>query len=583
MLKNKRILTSATGLAIAAVLLLSTQHAQAVAISVTPGATDQTVNGNCSLYEAVEAANNDTSVDACPAGSGADTISIPDGAYTISVINLSTTSTVSLVGQSRTGTVLNVDADYGINKGDGNLSISHLTVKNGFGISGSGDGNVTINDTIWENASTSSTWSGINITQSGSDEFTFNITDSIVRGNTNQGNSGAGLYASNFETINLNNVDVHDNMLGTPSNQDGAIELRGTQAFLTNVNSYNNANISGLGVAAQNTEMNQIDSYDNEGSGMRISPFVGTNQTVELHNSSVVNNDGEGGLFIVSDSGGYTVDVDNVTVSNNTTTYSAFFMFSDENDPAAGTVRNITIADNTRTGDIGLPEAPAAIGFISGAQLAPTVEFSNVLLSNNLDETTPRNCVPASSNFFAPISAGHNFSSDSTCSTIFDETSDLNDKAAGLSALVEVNDTWVRPLTAGAIPVNAGATVLGITTDQRGVARPQSGAYDIGAYEFEGTTVTAAPVASADKKAETLAVTGVITISSAILISIILAVLIVIYRDYRKHKQPLTAIDPSVSYTFGHHLKVVTIPLLRYRIHIQVVKRPSSIDGVHRF
>jgi CSLREA domain-containing protein len=35
--------------------------------------------------------------------------------------------------------------------------------------------------------------------------------------------------------------------------------------------------------------------------------------------------------------------------------------------------------------------------------------------------------------------------------------------------------------------INAGATVSGLTTDQRGVARPQYGAFDIGAYEFDGT------------------------------------------------------------------------------------------------
>jgi len=40
-------------------------------------ADDTLVNGNCTLREAIIAANTDTAVDACPAGSGADEIQLP--------------------------------------------------------------------------------------------------------------------------------------------------------------------------------------------------------------------------------------------------------------------------------------------------------------------------------------------------------------------------------------------------------------------------------------------------------------------------------------------------------------------------
>ncbi len=46
----------------------------AATITVNTTADDDTVNGNCTLREAIQAANTDTAVDACTAGSGTDTI-----------------------------------------------------------------------------------------------------------------------------------------------------------------------------------------------------------------------------------------------------------------------------------------------------------------------------------------------------------------------------------------------------------------------------------------------------------------------------------------------------------------------------
>jgi hypothetical protein len=84
------------------------------------------------------------------------------------------------------------------------------------------------------------------------------------------------------------------------------------------------------------------------------------------------------------------------------------------------------------------------------------------------------------------ISAGNNLSSDATCSTINNQPTDLNDVNANLDVLTEENNTWVLPLQDNSPAVDAGATISSITTDQRGIARPQGLAYDIGAYELEG-------------------------------------------------------------------------------------------------
>lgn len=59
----------------------------AATINVTANAVDTVVNGNCSLVEAIQAANTDAAVDACTAGSGADTINLPAGTYTLTVFD----------------------------------------------------------------------------------------------------------------------------------------------------------------------------------------------------------------------------------------------------------------------------------------------------------------------------------------------------------------------------------------------------------------------------------------------------------------------------------------------------------------
>ena len=65
-----------------------------------------------------------------------------------------------------------------------------------------------------------------------------------------------------------------------------------------------------------------------------------------------------------------------------------------------------------------------------------------------------------------------------------------------------------------------------------------------------------------------LAETGAIGISSTLLIGIIIAITTYLYFDYRAHKKPLRAEDPHVKYTFLHHIRVVSMPRLKYRVAV---------------
>ncbi|MCB9134945.1 MAG: CSLREA domain-containing protein [Anaerolineales bacterium] len=65
------------------------QYALAGTITVNTTADELNNDGNCSLREAIIAANTDAAVDACPAGSGADTIILPSGTFTFSLAGTS--------------------------------------------------------------------------------------------------------------------------------------------------------------------------------------------------------------------------------------------------------------------------------------------------------------------------------------------------------------------------------------------------------------------------------------------------------------------------------------------------------------
>src|SRR5262245_47576702 len=66
-------------------LVVSTARATTISVDSTADDYDQGPNGNCTLREAVVAANGDIAVDTCAAGSGADTIVVPAGTYALSI------------------------------------------------------------------------------------------------------------------------------------------------------------------------------------------------------------------------------------------------------------------------------------------------------------------------------------------------------------------------------------------------------------------------------------------------------------------------------------------------------------------
>ena len=152
----KRLRTAA----FVAALLLGSLASTASATTITPNATtdDITNNGNCTLREAVQAANTDTAVDQCPAGSGADVIQLGAHTYDLTVTgatedanqkgDLDVSQPVTIQGQGAAATTIDAHSnDRAIDVlSGGTTEIKSVTITNGaaptdgtFAIGGDGE------------------------------------------------------------------------------------------------------------------------------------------------------------------------------------------------------------------------------------------------------------------------------------------------------------------------------------------------------------------------------------------------------------------------------------------------------------
>ena len=215
-----RTLSRALAMGIAGTLAFA---GTAGAATITPNtfADEYNVGPNCSLREAVQAANTDAAFGGCSAGSGADAIPLDAGTYQISLPGSEATNLngsidiISPVGVtiSHTGpgaTVIDggeLDRAVGVVSG-GSATISGVTIRNGnFGGTGGGlfvNGNLVLsNSTLTSNTSTTG---GAGLTVFG--EAT--VTNVTISGNETA-DDGGGMEVFIGATATLNNVTIAKN------------------------------------------------------------------------------------------------------------------------------------------------------------------------------------------------------------------------------------------------------------------------------------------------------------------------------------------------------------------------------------
>ena len=204
--RNRWPLTVVLMMVIAALtgVLAPARVAYAASIKVTTTADEINTNGACSLREAIRAANLNTRVDSCPAGSasGTDTITVPAGTYVLTRIGVD--EEASLTGDLDVTGLLKINgAGAAQTIIDGNAADRVLNVKKGATLTLA---KVTIVNGLLD--------SGVAVSVNGGGIFnsgTLALTAVTVRDNEASHNGG-GIY--NNGTLTLSKTLVDNNYTG---------------------------------------------------------------------------------------------------------------------------------------------------------------------------------------------------------------------------------------------------------------------------------------------------------------------------------------------------------------------------------
>jgi len=343
------------------------------------------------------------------------------------------------------------------------------------------------------------------ITASDSDS----ITGSCAAGDsTNTINLATGTYtlAANLPTI-INHSLTVDGAGPEKTIIDGGNTYQMFNITSSGLNSVF-SNFTTIGAAGTNSAWYSVEDYSGGGT-LNISNVVFRDSTVaggvyvsepgSITNSSIDNVRGpNGGALFLLGFGTGTFNIINTTIDGSFGGTAAWI----EDDGSGSTYNfiNDTIANNASS------SFPAAAGVQIWEFASPSfnVNLENTILYNNYDINSPfttDNCSTTTYGGFPgelPTSLGHNISSDSTCSSAFTQTGDLNSTDPLLGSLTLDHNTYVLPITSSSPAYNAANSIAAPATDQRGISRPQCGSDDIGAYELVCVVTTTPGPSSPD-------------------------------------------------------------------------------------
>lgn len=577
------------------------------------------VNANCTLNEAIVALNGAADANGCVA-SGAygtnDTISLPAGTVTLTENLTAVAKPFVLTGAGKASSIIDGAGQYsGIRHDHGyeidSVTIKDLTIRNmtdygifapnpktltltnldvSFchgGITGGGETISAENLDVHDN--TDSTFSGVSDTVGisiNSRPSTASSSSSVVFQNSRVLNNSA--VTSSLAGAKVNAGEMTESWSATTGSVSTLIKgvvIRGNTA----------AEGVGLLVAGQ---MGPLSPRQKQ---ISIDALTIANNTVDA-TPTVVTNDGitkisYSPLFAgvqIAENLQDGMQITNATVAYNTINASApdnrmaiaGFNGSLKKDGANLKIVNATVVGNSINQPNGEISAIAfTLNKIDGEEVDNVFTVTsvtkggsalNALLANNRYNGAKRSCSSIDTGIDelgtidgTPLDLGHNMVDDQTC-TGFTYIANLYDTIDH-----EVTDNGgpvpTIKLLPGSPAIDGGGQVLGISTDARGVAR--TGYYSVGAYQGQ-------LLAASTNGGGSLADTGVV-VPFIVLGLIIVGSLIYLYYDYRKHKKPLIEADPNVRYTLGHHVRVVAIPLLRYRLSVRLEKKPTIIVGHH--
>lgn len=379
------------------------------------------------------------------------------GDYTITFSqNISLTVRTTVIENTTNGIVLTVDGEGFTLDGQGNIGgvaintnttviINNSTISGNSQFIGAGiynSGTLTINNNIL--SSNSADGSGGGIYNSG----TLTINNSTLSDNSAGSSGGGGIF--NSGTLTINNSTLSSN---STSGVGGGILNYGTLIIINSTLSGNIA-VAGGGIENYGTLTINNSTLSNNIAHNSLGGGILNDGTLTINNSTISGNIANGGGGIGNDG---SLTINNSTLSDNSA--SAY----------GGGILNIgygiiTINSSTLSGN----SASLLGGGIENYNTENTISIRNSIINNS---SSGGDC----HNSGTVIDNGHNIVKDNSCG--FTGGSDP------LLGPLQDNGgvTYTHALLPGSPAIDAGNTLL--TTDQRGIARPQGNNDDIGAFE----------------------------------------------------------------------------------------------------
>jgi CSLREA domain-containing protein len=490
------------GLSVLFVMIAARGEAQATSIAVNTTANELNSDGDCSLREAITAANWDSAVDGCLAGAGVDTIVLPAGTYDISggvnsdggddnanaVGDLDIEGDLTIVGAGALDAVVTAHHDPYVERifdilGTHQVSLSGMTITGGGGCCGypgggvrNATGIVAITDSIirgngFEYGEAGGIWNGSGITT---------ITGSAVIANS--GESVAGIDNVSGIVSVIDSAIMHNSSMSGGARGCCAIKNRGSFTISGSTVSENHSRGESTISNSGTMTITESDISRNSGSGSGI--FNGGTLTVTgsaiTENANVAADSGGDGGGVINV--GLTTLV-NTTVSGNTTDLDGGGIWNGSTGSMALT--NVTVSGNRADHD-GDFEPGSGGGLLNSA--GGSITMRGTIVAGNADGTGEN---PDCAGILA--SEGHNLVQhvSAGCTIGGDVTGNITSKDAMLGPLAN-NSGQVRThsLAPGSPAIDAGGPGCPPpNADARGVVRPQGKGCDIGAFELEKPAV----------------------------------------------------------------------------------------------
>lgn len=464
--RNKSIFGWLWGLGIVVVAVSLTSPAAAATIAVTATSDDVIVNGNCTLREAIIAANGNAAVDACSAGSGVDIVDLPAGTYTLAISgvaenasatgDLDITDDLTLRGETSGPTII-----------DGGAIDTVIEIDpNKMGIE------VTIIGLQIRNGKAPPTGANLEFVGGGIRNFA-----SLTLDDTNVSNSsadrGGGIY--NEGVLVMFRSSLLENFAPTGG---GGLSSEGGSVLLERSIVAANSSSNGGGID-NGAELRIFDSTIAENSAQsRGGGINNSGGTVTIGASVISDNNGGNGGAIFNIIGSTTLT--NVTLSGNNRTSKGLGggIYSTSGSSNLSTtlrLTNTTITDNDGGGLL-----------LNGS--AHTAMAVNTIVADN----RPDDCSPAGAML---TSLGHNLDSDGSCIS-GGVNGDVTSAQAGLASLADNGGfTQTHALRDDSPAIDAGTNQGCPIDDQRHTERPLDGdangtaVCDIGAYERQSDRI----------------------------------------------------------------------------------------------